>query len=306
MEDAPPGVEPEHRDVCVGGVPCVEGSPEHGAGAEKCERVGGHHPAPQARHTIARQHDSGQAGHGNRIRQRRRARAPLQKIWIGDAALSHAAGRAWNVLDQSNKTVAPGERKRLQQDRVHDTVDRRRRSDAQSKRDDGDSREARRPPQRPDRVANGLHRYGWATKFAVTSMCTSTGVQFRYVGLNSHCRTASVAPLPRSGSPDETCTSRTVPSMPMSTSRITTPPTFAASRFSGYRGLTSAILVGARILPPTPLAAAPFPPQRSATFCILFSAHSRAFVRDSGSGLYAGPPLVIEMVSCRPPTRSWI
>src|SRR5204862_8223523 len=111
-----------------------------------------------------------------------------------------------------------------------------------------------------------VHRYGVATKFAVTPIRTSTGVQFRTVGLNSHWRTASTAALARSGSPDETWTSRTVPSVPMSTSRSTTPPTFAAWRFSGYRGLTCVILDGARMLPPTPLAAAaaPFPPQRSA------------------------------------------
>src|SRR5438093_11356766 len=90
-----------------------------------------------------------------------------------------------------------------------------RRFAARSRASDGNDREAQRSSQRPDRVADVVHRYGVATKFAVTPIRTSTGVQFRTVGLNSHWRTASTAALARSGSPDETWTSRTVPSVPM-------------------------------------------------------------------------------------------
>ena len=157
MEDAPPGVEAEHRDVCVGGVACVEGSSEHGARAEKRERLGGDHSAPQPRHPVACQHDSGQAGHRNGIRQRRRARAPLEKIRISHAALPHAAASVWNILDDAHESIAARERERLQQNCVHHAVDRRRRADAECERGDGDGREAGRPSQRPDRVADVVH-----------------------------------------------------------------------------------------------------------------------------------------------------
>jgi hypothetical protein len=67
----------------------------------------------------------------------------------------------------------------------------------------------------------------------VTDMMTWTGTPFSSVGVNRHCRTASVAAASSSGTDFSTFTSRTDPSSAISASTITMPLIFAACAIGG-------------------------------------------------------------------------
>src|SRR3954449_944561 len=82
-------------------------------------------------------------------------------------------------------------------------------------------------------------------------MITGTAAPFRYVGVNSHSRTAANAASSSMGIDLRILASDTRPSALIVASMITTPWIFAACASSGYIGRTSLTLVGVLMLPPT-------------------------------------------------------
>src|SRR5215208_7803998 len=87
-------------------------------------------------------------------------------------------------------------------------------------------------------------------------MMTGTGTPLSSVGVNCHCLTASSAAWSSSGIDRSTFASLTRPSAPIVASMITMPETRADCAMGGYTGLTSLVLVGVLILPPTRTGAA--------------------------------------------------
>src|SRR3954468_10517845 len=82
-------------------------------------------------------------------------------------------------------------------------------------------------------------------------MITGTAAPFRYVGVNSHSRTAANAASSSMGIDLRILASDTRPSASIVASMITTPWIFAACASGGYIGRTSLTFVGVLMLLPT-------------------------------------------------------
>jgi hypothetical protein len=131
VEEPSPRVETEQYDIRVRLVTRVERSAQDGARAEQRERIGGHRHAPETRRALARLHHQSRLGDSDGVGERAGACPPFEELRIADALLVHrTSGPVRNVLDHAHEALGGVEGERLQQDRVHHTVDGRRGADA--------------------------------------------------------------------------------------------------------------------------------------------------------------------------------